>query len=274
MISHFRTARRLALAALTLSAPFLAAPAALAATCGNSAGGFEAWKAAFAQEAQAAGVGQRGLQALAQASYSTGTISADRNQKGVRYSLSDFMRIRGTDAIASGGRQRKARNPNFYASLERAYGVPAGILLSIHGMESGFGRFFGKYNVVSSISTVAYDCRRSAFFTPHALAALQLVDRGWLAANAIGAAHGEIGHTQFLPGNVLRYGVDGNGDGRIDLYSEADALASTANFLRQKGWQPGQSYQEGTHNFRVLNEWNAATVYQQAIALTAARIDG
>jgi membrane-bound lytic murein transglycosylase B len=81
-----------------------------------------------------------------------------------------------------------------------------------------------------------------------------------------------MGHTQFLPGNALRYGVDADGNGRVDLYSVTDSLASTANFLRQKGWQPGASFQEGSANFRVLNEWNAATVYQQAIALSAARL--
>ncbi|WP_375692117.1 lytic transglycosylase domain-containing protein [Pseudooceanicola sp. LIPI14-2-Ac024] len=257
----------------TLAALALTSTAAMAAPCGNTSAGFEAWKSAIAQEAAAAGIGARGQQALAAAQYSHGTIGADRKQTGVRYSLQDFMRIRGTDAIASIGRQKKRANPEFYAALERIYGVPSGILLAIHGMESGFGNTFGKYPVISSIATVAYDCRRSAFFTEHLLAALQMVDRGWLAANAIGAAHGEIGHTQFLPANAVRYGQDGNGDGRVDLYNLTDAMASTANFLRQKGWRPGESYQEGSHNFRVLDEWNAATVYQQAIALTAAQID-
>jgi membrane-bound lytic murein transglycosylase B len=248
--------------------------AAMAAPCGNTAQGFEAWKAAFAREAQAAGVGQRGLNALAGVSYSNGTIAADRNQKGVKYSLSDFLRIRGVDAIVAGGRKRKAANRAFYDALERIYGVPAGILLAIHGMESGFGSGFGKYNVLSSNATVAYDCRRSEFFTGHLVAALKLVDRGWLDPNARGAAHGEIGHTQFLAGNVLAYGADGDGDGRVDLYGLSDAMASTANFFRQKGWQPGQPYAEGTRNFAVIREWNAAKVYQQAIAIAAARIDG
>lgn len=252
----------------------LAPLAAAAAPCGNTAAGFETWKRAFAAEAQAAGIGERGLQALAGTRYSTGTIAADRKQTGVRYSLKDFMRIRGTDAIVRMGRKRKLTNPGLYRGIEDRFGVPAGVILAIHGMETGFGRNFGKYSVLSSVATVAYDCRRSDFFSRHLLAALALVDRGWLAASAIGAAHGEIGHTQFLAGNVLQYGVDGNGDGRVDLFDEADALASTANYLRQKGWQPGQSYQEGTANFRVLNEWNAATVYQQAIALTGIRIDG
>ena len=247
-----------------------------AAQCGNDASGFNAWKQAFAQEAAAAGVGSAGLQALANAQYSQSTINADRNQRGVRYELNDFIRIRlgSLDSFAGQMRRVRDQSPGFYASLESAYGVPAGILLAIHGMETGFGRTMGNTPVVDSITTVAYDCRRSDFFTPHAIAALVMVDRGMLSPGQRGAAHGELGHTQFLPGNALRYGVDANGDGRVDLYGVADAMASTANFLRQKGWRPGESYQEGTHNFRVLNEWNAATVYQQAIALSAARIDG
>ena len=252
-----------------LASPTLAAP------CGNDASGFAAWKQAFAQEAAAAGVGAAGLQALANAQYSQSTINADRNQRGVRYELNEFIRIRlgSLDNFAGQARRMKSQNAAFLASLESTYGVPSGILLAIHGMETGFGRNMGNTPVIDSITTVAYDCRRADFFTPHAIAALILVDRGGLAPNQRGAAHGEMGHTQFLPGNALRYGVDANGDGRVNLYDMGDALASTANFLRQKGWQPGQSYQEGSANFRVLDEWNAATVYQQAIALSAVRID-
>jgi len=83
-----------------------------------------------------------------------------------------------------------------------------------------------------------------------------------------------LGHTQFLPGNALVYGVDGDGDGRVDLTNLIDSLHSTANYLAQKGWRNGKGYQEGEPNFAVIKEWNAAKVYQQAIALMGARIDG
>ena len=265
--------RRLAAALAAASALALASPAA-AAPCGNDAAGFARWKQLFAQEAAAAGVGQRGLNALADASYSGRTISADRNQTGVRYPLDEFIRIRlgSLDSFAGQMRKHRARNSGFFDGLERRYGVPSGILLAIWGMETGFGGNMGTVPVVSSITTVAYDCRRSDFFTPHAVAALAMVDRGMLSPDQVGAFHGELGHTQFLPGNALRYGMDGDGDGRVNFYAMADALASTANYLRQHGWAPGESFQEGTRNFRVLNEWNAATVYQQAIALAAARM--
>ncbi len=266
-----RSFKRLALS-LALSA-VCTAPA-LAASCGNDAGGFNAWKAAFAAEAQRAGVKQRGLEALANARYATDTISADRNQKSFRYTLDRFMQVRGADTIVSQGRKRKAQNAGLYAALERQYGVPAGVLLAIHGMETGFGGFMGNSSVVSAITTLAYDCRRSDFFVPHAIGALMLVDQGSITSSTKGAMHGELGHTQFLPGNAMRYGVDGNGDGRVDLYNQTDAMASTANFLRRKGWQPGQGYQQGQPNFAVIQQWNAATVYQQAIAIMGARIDG
>ncbi|CAM4212525.1 lytic transglycosylase domain-containing protein [Palleronia rufa] len=262
---------RRALAALCL---VLLPATGVAAPCSDSGGQYEQWKSQFAAEARAAGIGQSGIQALMSSGYSQATINADRNQKSFNYTLDKFMQVRGAETIVAQGRSRKAANPGFYRALEARYGVPAGVLLAIHGMETGFGGFMGDSRVVSSILTLAYDCRRSAFFTPHALAALQLVDRGVLSASSTGAKHGEWGHTQFLPGNVLRYGVDGDGNGRLDLTNQTDALASTANFLRQMGWQPGAGYQQGQPNFRVIEAWNAATVYQKAIALMAARIDG
>lgn len=259
---------------LLFSAALSVAPAVLAAQCGNTANGFEAWKASFAKEAKRAGVKKRGLQALAQARYANSTIAADRNQKSFRYSLDKFMQVRGANTIVAQGRKRKARNPKFYAALERQYGVPAGVLIAIHGMETAFGGFMGNSSVVSAIVTLTYDCRRSDFFRPHARGALKLVDQGSITGATKGAKHGELGHTQFLPGNALAYGVDANGDGRVDLYNQTDALASTANFLRSKGWKPGKGYQPGQPNFAVIKAWNAAGVYQKAIAIMAARIDG
>ncbi|MFZ3581500.1 lytic murein transglycosylase [Loktanella sp. DJP18] len=257
-----------------LASLLLTSTAAAAATCGNDASGFNAWKQQFAQEASAQGVGQRGLAALDATQYATRTISADRNQKSFRYELDEFLRIRGADTIVAQGREKIANNPNFYGALEERYGVAPSVIVAIWGMETGFGNFMGDSNVVSAIATLAYDCRRSDFFSPHAMAALQLVDRGSLSSGTVGAMHGEVGHTQFLPGNVARYGVDGDGNGVVDLTNQVDALASTANFLAQKGWQRGAGFQEGQPNFAVIQEWNAATVYQKAIAQMAGRIDG
>jgi len=262
---------RIALSAvvcLLLAAPTHATP------CGDTSAGFEDWKPVMAREAKAAGVGKAGEAALMGTSYSKPTIAADRNQKSFKFTLDKFMAVRGADTIVAQGRARRAKNADFYASLETAYGVPAGVIIAIHGMETAFGGFMGDTNVMSAIATLAFDCRRSDFFTGHLIGALKLVDQGSITSTSIGAKHGELGHTQFLPGNALVYGVDGNGDGQVDLNNLTDAMYSTANFLRQKGWKPGQGFQEGEPNFAVIKQWNAAVVYQQAIAIMGARIGG
>lgn len=240
---------------------------AQAASCGKTGAGFEEWKQEFAQEAASQGVGRRGLAALEGASYATATIKADRAvKKAFSGSVESFMQRRGASTIISKGRSLKKSNAALFAKIESQYGVPAGVILAIWGMETGFGSYMGKQNTVSAIVTLAYDCRRPAFFTPHAIAALKLVDKGSLSPSSVGAMHGEIGHTQFLPGNVLKYGVGGG-----NLRDKATALASTANFLRGHGWSAGAGY-DG--NMGAIAGWNSARVYQQAIARIGAAIDG
>lgn len=240
---------------------------AQAASCGSSAAGFEQWKGEFAENAKAAGVRQKGLSALAGARYATGTIRADRAIKqAFSGSVDSFMKRRGGSAIISKGRSLKQSNAALFDTIERTYGVPPGVLLAIWGMETGFGASMGNQNTVSAIVTLAYDCRRPQFFTPHAIAALKLVDSGALNAGSVGAMHGEIGHTQFLPGNVLKYGV-----GNRNLRDKSTALMSTANFLKAHGWRAGGGYQG---NMGAIAGWNSASVYQQAIARIGAAIDG
>ncbi len=133
-------------------------------------------------------------------------------------------------------------------------------MLAIWGMETGLGRFLGNQNTLSAVATLAYDCRRTAFFTEQLYAALKLVDSSVISASSKGAMHGEVGQTQFLPKNILLYGADGDGNGGINLNSKADALASTAKFLAGHGWSAGEGYQPGQANFSAIQGWNAATV--------------
>jgi membrane-bound lytic murein transglycosylase B len=245
----------------------LAGPAA-AATCGNTGAGFEAWKQEAAAEARAAGAGPTAISALMTTRYATATIGADRGQHSFRLSLDQFLARRGGPAIVAQGRRLKQSQAGLFASIEQRYGVPPGPLLAIWGMETGFGRIRGSQNVLSSIATLAYDCRRSAYFTDQLHAALKLVDRGVLNANSRGSMHGEVGHTQFLPKNVLNYGTGGS------LDDVGTALSSTANFLKAHGWRAGAGYQPGEPNFAAIQAWNAATVYERAIALIGRQIDG
>ncbi len=238
-----------------------------AAQCGNGSGGFEAWKQQFAGEARAKGVGASGISALMAANYAQATINADRSMHSFKLSLDQFMVKRGAAAVVARGRGMKQKNAALFASIEQRFGVPAGPLIAIWGMETAFGSQHGNQNMLSSIATLAYDCRRPEYFTDQLYAALKLIDRGTLSASQRGSMHGEIGQTQFLPKTMLEYGV-GN------LESASGALSSTANYLKAHGWRAGAGYQPGQPNFAAIQEWNAASVYQQAIALMGRQIDG
>lgn len=240
---------------------------ASAAQCGNGPGGFEAWKRQFADEARARGVSASTIAAAMAINYSGATIAADRGQRSFHLSLDQFLAKRGGSVIVARGRALKQSNAALFASIEQRYGVPPGPLLAIWGMETGFGRMRGNQNVLSAVATLAYDCRRPAYFTDQLYAALTLIDRGVLSPSTRGSMHGEVGHTQFLPKNILNYGT-----GNLD--SSANALASTANFLRAHGWRAGAGYQLGEANFGAIQAWNAASVYQRAIALIGQQIDG
>jgi membrane-bound lytic murein transglycosylase B len=255
-----------ALGAAIAIAITMTASLAQAAQCGDTAQGFEAWKQDFAAEAKSSGIKPKAIAALMGTRYSVGTIRVDRAHKGFNLSLSAFMAKRGAAGIAAKGKSLKKANAALFASIQKQHGVPPGPLIAIWGMETGFGSFTGNQNMLSAIATLAYDCRRSEYFTDHLYAALKLIDRGVLSASTRGAMQGEVGQTQFLPKNILLYG-SGN------LNSKADALVSTARFLKAHGWVAGAGYQPGQTNFAAIQGWNAASVYQQAIAIIGKQID-
>jgi membrane-bound lytic murein transglycosylase B len=238
-----------------------------AAQCGSTAAGFETWKRQFAEEASGKGISATGVAALMATNYASATIAADRGQRSFSLSLDQFLAKRGGPAIVSRGRALKQSQAALFASIQQRYGVPPGPLLAIWGMETGFGSQRGNQNMLSSIATLAYDCRRPEYFTEQLYAALKLIDRGSLSASTRGSMHGEIGQTQFLPKNILAYGT-----GNLDV--AANALNSTANFLRAHGWRAGAGYQPGEANFAAIQAWNAAPVYQRAIAHIGGQIDG
>jgi membrane-bound lytic murein transglycosylase B len=240
---------------------------AQAAQCGNGPGGFETWKRQFAEDARAKGIGASGVAALMQTNYASATIAADRSLHSFSLSLDQFLAKRGAAAIVARGRTMKQTHAALFASIEQRYGVPPGPLIAIWGMETGFGSQHGNQNMLSSIATLAYDCRRPDYFTDQLYAALKLIDRGVLLPSQRGSMHGEIGQTQFLPKTLLEYG-----SGNLD--NAANALSSTANFLKAHGWRAGAGYQPGEPNFEAIQAWNAAGVYQKAIALMGKQIDG
>ncbi len=259
----------------------LIAPSVQAAGCITDKGSFNAYKQALAQDAANAGVSQRGIQALSAAALSDITWrfeSRPSSQTGVSYGDPAEFLAKRTQSTASAfvnqARRKMNQNQNVFDALERQFGVPGSILVTIWGLETSWGGYLGNSPVVGSAVTLASYCRRHPRFESHAIAAMQLVDRGVITANTRGGPSGELGHMQFLAGNWSRFGIDATGDGRADPYNAVDALASAANMLRANGWQAGQPFGQGTQNFNVLSAWNDSGNYQRAIAYSAQQIDG
>jgi lytic murein transglycosylase len=263
---------------LCVSSLFLASAAVLASPafalgCGNDGPGFNAWVQNFKRDAAGMGISQRAISALDGVRYSNGTIRLDRNQKVFKQSFETFA---GRMIPPRMGRAKSmlAKHARLFANIEQQFGVPKEIVVALWGLETDFGAVRGNASVLSAVATLAYDCRRSAFFTGQLIDALRVIDRGDLsAAQMIGGLHGEIGQTQFLPSSYFAFAVDFDGNGRRDLIrSTADVLASTANYLRGHGWRSGQAWTPGTGNFRVIKEWNKSDVYSRTVAEFARRL--
>ena len=257
------------LAALLISL-LLLSPAA-AAQCG---GDFNAFVAAMSREAQAAGVSRAVIdQAFAGVTQDQAVLSFDRRQRGTfRKTFEEYAATRVTGGRIKTGKALMARHAALLSRIEQRFGVPRQILVAIWGLESDFGKGdMGKLPVFRVLATMAHDCRRTELFQGELIAALKILQRGDLKLNdMIGAYAGEIGQTQFLPSSYIKYGVDFDGDGRVDLrHSVPDVLASTANLLHTNGFKMGAPYGEGTTNFEAMREWNHATIYRQTIAYFA-----
>lgn len=257
---------------LWLACALLSGPA-VAAECRT--GNFETWLEGFKQQAAGQGLSSATIAAaLSGVTFDPGIISRDHAQGVFHQSFEQFSgRMVNTDRLRRGANMLK-RYGSVLGRIEERYGVPGPVLVAIWGLETDFGVNQGRFPTIRSLATLAYDCRRSEKFQAELLDALRIVDRGDLSpAEMRGAWAGELGQTQFLPSSYIKYAVDFDGHGRRDLIrNPVDALASTANYLKGYGWQPGQPWIEGSANFDVLLKWNASDVYAKTVAYFATRL--
>jgi lytic murein transglycosylase len=257
------------LLALTLSTP------ALAAQCG---GDFQTFVASISREAQGQGVSQAVIsQALGGVTQDQAVLAFDRRQRSTfNKTFEQYVATRVGPARIKRARAMMQRHASILSRVEQRFGVPREILVAIWTLETDNGSDMGKHSVFRVLATMAHDCRRTELFQRELLAALMIAQRGDLPINEmIGAYAGEIGQTQFLPSSYLKYGVDFDGNGHVDLRrSLPDVLASTANLLKVSGWRAGQPYGEGTANFEAMREWNRAVVYRKTIGYFADQLAG
>jgi len=261
------------------AAVVLAVIGSLPASAAQCGGDFHSFLSQMARDAQGAGVSPQVIaQAFAGLAPDQNVLAFDRRQKGMFHSKSfeEYARTRVIPARINRARRLMQQHAQLLDRIERQFGVPKELLMAIWTMESDNGTGdMGKLPVIRTLSSLAWDCRRTELFQGELIAALKIVQRGDLPLrDLIGAYAGEIGQTQFLPSSYIKYGVDYDGNGRVDLrHSVPDVLASTANLLKVNGWQAGQPYEEGTANFDAMREWNHSEVYRKTLVLFAQRLE-
>ncbi len=265
----------LRLTVLLLATLFLSTPS-LAARCG---GDFNTFVAGISADARAAGISPNVISSALGGVQQDGAVLAfDRRQRYTfNKSFEQYVSTRVGPGRINGGRAMMQRHAALLSRIEQQFGVPPQIVVAIWGLETDFGKGdMGRLPVFRVLATLAHDCRRSELFQGELLAALKIVQRGDLRlGDMIGAYAGEIGQTQFLPSSYVKYGVDFDGDGHVDLrHSVPDVLASTANLLHTSGFRAGAPYGEGSANFEAMREWNRATIYRKTIAYFADRLVG
>jgi lytic murein transglycosylase len=265
--------------AFAVCVPVLASLAATPSHAARCGGDFHSFVQNISAEAQAAGISQNVISsALGGVQQDMGVLSFDRRQRGTfNKTFEQYVSTRVGAGRINTGRAMMQRHAALLSRIEQRFGVPPQIIVAIWGLETDFGKGdMGRLPVFRVLATMAHDCRRTELFQGELLAALKIVQRGDLRlGDMIGAYAGEIGQTQFLPSSYIKYGVDFDGDGRVDLrHSVPDVLASTANLLHTSGFKAGAPYDEGSANFEAMREWNRATIYRKTIGYFADRLVG
>jgi lytic murein transglycosylase len=205
---------------------------------------FDAWEANFRVKARAHGFSDDLIDSmLAGVQPLPGVTASDSQQPEFSKPTSTYIRTVVTQARIDATRTRLGANPNI-ADIERNFGVPACVLGGIWSMESDLGRVQGNIDVVAALATLAYNGRRRVWAEDELLAVLTILrDHGVPRQTLKGSWAGAMGQTQFEPDSYLSLGVDGDHDGRVDIWnSDSDALASTANLLSKAGWKPGEAW--------------------------------
>jgi lytic murein transglycosylase len=226
-----------------LASLMLAFAAHEGAACTNT-GGFERWLSEFKAEARSQGISPSAIAALDGVTFDQGVINSDRGQKVFSQTFLEFSDRMAAKYRIDKGRQLIAKYKPIFDKIDQRFGVPAPVIVAYWALETDFGANVGNLSTLRSLATLAYDCRRPERFRAELLDVLRIVERGDLRPEEMhGPWAGEMGQTQFVPSIYMKYGIDGDGDGKADLISSApDALMSSANYMHSLGWRRGEPW--------------------------------
>jgi membrane-bound lytic murein transglycosylase B len=207
---------------------------------------FAAWLELLREDARSAGISEKTLNAaLANLKApEPRVIELDQKQPEKTESLADYVAARVSQERIAEGRLMLRRYSTWLGRIEQQYQVQRRFIVALWGIESSYGRHAGKHAVIPALVTLAYDGRRGDYFRRELLEALKILDAGHVSLERMkGSWAGAMGPFQFMPSSYQHYAVDGDGDGRINIWgSVPDALASAANYLAKAGWKDDQTW--------------------------------
>lgn len=238
--------------------------------------GFHVWLNDFRSEAAGAGISQATLNsALNGVQPIPRVIELDRKQPEGTLTFAQYQNRVISQARINQGRRLYRQHRELLDRVSAQYGVPAPYIVALWGIETSYGNNTGGFGVVQALATLAHDGRRSAFFRKELINALKIIDEGHISAASMkGSWAGAMGQNQFMPSSFHAFAVDGNGDGRRDIWgSLPDVFASTANYLHKSGWKEDERWGRrvkipagfssslaGLETSRSLSEWSSLGV--------------
>ena len=231
---------------------------------------FSLWKREFYQEALKEGVSKSLLdKILPEMDLLERVIQLDTQKPKYVANFYDYMKTRTTDTRINSGLKMLKKYPTWLSRVEEKYGIPKAYLVAFWGMETNYGSFKGKVDMLDSLASLAYHPRRRRFFTNELISYLKMVERNGIAAPEIGSWDGGFGNFQFMPTTFLAYAVDGDNNGRIDIVNNIpDSFSSAANYLRHLKWRTNEPWgrevilpadfdfsQIHHHEIKSISEW-------------------
>ncbi|MCL4673583.1 MAG: lytic murein transglycosylase [Sphingomonadaceae bacterium] len=261
------------LTACVLASAALAGPAT---TSQAQQSDFDAYLHALKAQARAEGVSEATITRMTEGlTPNMRVIELDRSQPGTPTrsgfpAVAPYIAKHVTADRIRAGRNVLASNAGTVAAIERQYGVPGEVLVAIWGKESNYGSFKGNFDLSRSLATLAWEGRRRELFASEWINLMKIADKGYSRSTLVGSWAGAFGNPQFLPSVYLRLAVDGDGDGRADIFNNrADTLASIANYFRDAGWRTGQPWGVRAS---IPQEFDWSRVQSRLAAPTCARV--
>lgn len=207
--------------------------------------GFQTWLKAVETEALKKGISPNVVQeALGRVEFLPRVIALDGKQPEKKITFAEYRKRILSDTRITRGRKLYKEHADALQRVAQKYGVAPQYIVALWGTETNFGSYTGNFSVINSLATLAYEGRRGKFFRSELFKALEILDQGHIDIETMeGSWAGAMGQNQFMPSSFHRFAVDGNGDGRRDIWTNLDdVFASTANYLAKNGWKPGQKW--------------------------------